>query len=73
MTTAQFAQSLAHTGRTSSPRRAMPRDPLGLIAGYRAYRVWRDLSALSDAGLAARGLARADVPQQSLAEITRAR
>jgi len=73
MTTAHLARPYAYADRTASPRKPLPRDPLGLVAGYRAYTVWRDLSALSDAELAARGLVRADIPRQALAEIKRAR
>jgi hypothetical protein len=56
--------------QTRRPLR-LPRDPLGLIAGFRGYLAFRDLSALSDADLAARGLTRADIPARALAEITR--
>lgn len=52
--------------------RVASRDPLGLVAGWRAYMVWRDLSSLSESQLAARGLTRQDIPAQARAEIFRA-
>jgi hypothetical protein len=67
MTAATLIPDHAQTRR---PLR-LPRDPLGLIAGFRGYLAYRDLSALSDADLAARGLTRADIPTKALAAITR--
>ena len=40
-------------------------DPLGLTAGWRAYRAYTRLDAQSDADLAARGLTRADLPRRA--------
>ena len=71
MTTAHLARPHLYADSAASPRKPLPHDPLGLVAGYRAYTVWRDLSALSDADLAARGLNRGDIPRLALAEITR--
>ena len=67
------AQGPAQSGYRAVPAtpRVAKQDPLGLVAGWRAYMVWRDLSALSDAQLAARGLTRRDIPAQARAEIFR--
>lgn len=68
------ANVTTHSGYHAAPTTPLvaKRDPLGLVAGWRAYMVWRDLSSLSDAELAARGLTRRDIPQRARAEIFRA-
>jgi hypothetical protein len=70
MTTAHVTPELTHSP-AAALRRRLPRDPLGLVAGFRAYLAFRDLSALPDAALSARGLTRADLPARAAAEITR--
>ena len=67
-TTFGFTKSDIHPGvQPTGPESS--RDPFGLVAGWRAYSVWRDLSALTDAELSARGLRRADIPQRALAAV----
>jgi uncharacterized protein YjiS (DUF1127 family) len=56
----------------SDRRPLFGRDPLGLIAGWRAFRTYEALASLDDRELAARGLTRGDVPQRTLAELRRA-
>lgn len=38
-------------------------DPLGLVSGWRAWRTYSELDALSDEALARRGLTRQDLPR----------
>ena len=38
-------------------------DPLGLVSGYKAYRVWQRLNDLDDQQLAALGVSRSEVPR----------
>lgn len=42
------------------------RDPWGFAMGWRGYRVFSRLNAMTDAELAARGLSRADLPRLAL-------
>lgn len=67
MTTAQITSRPLTRPVAAAP--VIGRDPLGLKAGWRGYVVWRDLSALSDAELASRGLTRADIPAMALKAI----
>jgi hypothetical protein len=48
-----------------APRR-FPRDPLGILGGYRAYLVYTSLSAKGDDELAAHGVSRKDVPRLAM-------
>jgi hypothetical protein len=56
----------------SDRRPLFGRDPLGLIAGWRAFRTYEALAALDDRALAARGLTRHDLPQLTLTQLRRA-
>lgn len=38
-------------------------DPLGLVSGYKAYRVWQHLSDMDDQQLAAHGISRSEIPR----------
>ncbi len=68
MSIADLSAAFRSFGRAPAPARQR-RDPFGLVAGWRAYAVWRDLAELSDAELGARGLSRADLPRIALGEI----
>ncbi len=48
------------------------RDPLGLMAGWRAFRTYESLKDMSDAALAAQGLTRHDLPAAALMALKRA-
>lgn len=48
-----------------APQR-FPRDPLGILSGYRAYLVHASLSVKSDAELAALGVRRKDLPRLAM-------
>lgn len=47
-------------------------DPLGLMAGWRAFRTYEALKDLNDAALAAKGLTRNDLPVAALNALKRA-
>ena len=51
-----------------APRR-VKRDPLGLAAGFRAYRIYSELDAKSDTELAHLGLSRRDLARAAFEAI----
>ena len=46
------------------------RDPLGIVTGFRAHRVYTALAAKSDRELDAMGLTRADLPRVAMAAVS---
>lgn len=52
-----------------APLEPARRDPWGFAMGWRGYRAFSRLNAMTDAELALRGLSRADLPRLALEEM----
>lgn len=55
-----------------APRRRKSRDPLGLMGGWRAYVVYKELDRKTDAELKGLGLTRADIARVAFEAIASA-
>lgn len=56
-----YRPTLREIAQRLAPPRRKSRDPLGLMGGWRAYVVYKELDRKSDAELNALGLSRADI------------